>query len=118
MLPIRLWIEIRPFCGIGPMEFLTNKSYTGDSLNVRRWSFIKVQDLPEVHFNEIVLGSSVIKIAKIGDEHFDFPQAKCWWLQKNTVRMDEIAQIEQFRESLSPFYFPPLGEMKEVLIDG
>lgn len=81
---------------------------------VRKWTFMKINDLPDVQFSELQFGATKIKVSKIGSADGDFPAAKCWWLRENLHHGDDFEKFQSFYNSLTPTKLPELRQIKEA----
>lgn len=112
-LPLTLWVEIMPIHARLPREFIKIK-HENETVNVRQWSYIDMNDLPNVTFRLFNTGTTMIKICKIGNEPGNFPLSKCWWLKEDTERLNEIEMFKTFANDLTSFKYPDMVTMQKV----
>lgn len=113
-LPIPLWVELHPIVGHRPNEFKTNAGYNGEILKVRHWSFINMEGVDDVVYEEIAYRNKIIKVAKIGNYQGNLPTIKCWWLSLIGPCMSQIQEIQLFGTNLNTTSYPPVANMQRI----
>lgn len=117
MLKIDLYVELLPIINTRepPQEFKQISGHKGKLLDVRQWHFYDIHDIPDVRFDVVECGSKRVGAARIGDQVGNMPMNKCWWLNKDNERMDQIKAVQTFSNNLSTIKYPPSDEIQCIL---
>lgn len=110
------WVELLPIINNRPNEFLIRHTHDGKGeLHVRQWYFVDVHELKDVLFQNIKMSSTLVKVAKIGEEIGDVKNELCWWLiNTKNERSQQIQKLQEFSNGLTPLEYPKVEQIKEM----